>query len=266
MFHSTRLDFISKFPLAASNFRLAANWIQFYTANGQKGLNQAFLTLTGDRQNWAAGVDALKKLFTAGVAGSRVILRNDYGLGTPEAEKFLAFLFPRDCPPIYLFLDYKLAKGNWYELGRWDLARKTGPTNYTSIPIEFYARNSYAVQGMSISGMFSTDLKTGIFRQDGQLKKLAQITFDEDQVVDRQRYPERGRYHFLYLASNRGNGVRSGLVADYQVKDTVLVKLFFERQANPYFDQQNTGQLPLYMFCRVNGEKYSPPGLPAGGA
>jgi asparagine N-glycosylation enzyme membrane subunit Stt3 len=258
MFHSVSLDYVSKFALAANNFRLAANWIQFYAAHGQPGLHTAFQTLTGDKQNWADGVPGLKKLFTIGVSGSRRILGDDYGLAPREAEKFLAFLFPLDSPPVYLFLDYKLFSEGWYNLGRWNLARKTGPANYTLIPLEFYTAGRFAVQGTSPSGMFSADLGNGIFRQGGQLKKLAQITIDDGEVVNRQSYQERGRFHFLYLSSNKDNGAMSGLVADYQVKNTVLVKLFYEKETNPFFVDQDLSQLPLYMFCRVNGEKYSP--------
>jgi hypothetical protein len=259
MFHSSMLDFVSKLPFATNNLRLSANWIQFYTCNGQPGLSKAFQALTGDQQNWADGVKGLKKLFAAGVAGSREMLIKDYGLKPQDAESFLAFLFPVDCPPVYVFMDYKLVSENWYEMGKWNLANKTGPkNNYTLIPIDYFATTSYSVQGDSLLGGFSADLQNGIFSQNGRMKKLSAISIDDGGVVNWLRYPERGRLHFMYLSRNKTNRMMSGLIADLQVKDTVLVKLFFEKQPSPYFEEQSFSEPPAYMLCKVNGEKYLP--------
>lgn len=258
MFHSSSLDFVSKFPFATSSLRLSANWIQFYTCNGQQGLLKAFKTLTGDQQNWAAGMKGLKKLFAAGVDGSREMLVKDFGLKPQDAESFLTFLFPVDCPPLYVFMDYKLVSENWYEIGRWNLADKTGPGNYTLIPVDYYEKSSYSVQGDSSLGGFSTDLQNGIFSQNGQTRKLSAISIDQGGVVDWLRYPEQGRMYFMYLSRNKTDRMRSGLIADLRVKDTVLVKLFFEKQPSPYFEEQSISDPPSYMLCKVNGEKYPP--------
>jgi hypothetical protein len=258
MFHSAMLDFVSKFPFATNNLRLSANWIQFYATNGPQGLAKAFQTLTGDPQNWAEGVNGLKKLLAAGVAGSREMLIKDYGLAPQAAESFLTFLFPVTAPPIYVFMDYKLVSENWYEMGKWNLAAKTGPkNNYTLIPIDYYIANSYSVQGDTILGGFSTDLQNGIFNLNGGMKKLAAISIDQGGVIDWLRYPDRGRMHFMYLSRDKKKVLMTGLIADLQVKDTVLVKLFFEKQPSPYFEEQKLSDPPAYMLCKVNGEKYS---------
>lgn len=258
MFHSSSLDYVSKLPFATSSLRLSANWIQFYTCNGQPGLAKAFKTLTGDQQNWAEGVKGLKKLFAAGVEGSREMLIKDYGLKAQEAESFLAFLFPVECPPLYVFMDYKLVGENWYEIGRRNLAERTGPDNYTKIPVVSFAESRYSVQGNSRLGGFYTDLQNGIFSQNGQTIKLSAVSIDQGGVVDWLRYPEQGRMYFMYLSRNQSKRMMSGLVADLRVKDTVLVKLFFEKQPSPYFEEQKFSDPPAYMLCKVNGEKYSP--------
>lgn len=258
MFHSASLDYVSKLPFATSSLRLSANWIQFYTRNGEPGLAKAFKTLTGDQQNWAEGVKGLKKLFAAGVEGSREMLSKDYGLKPPEAESFLAFLFPVDCPPVYVFMDYKLVSENWYEIGRWNLADRTGPASYTLIPVNYFARTSSAVQGDSGLGGFSADLQSGILSQNGQMIKLSAISIDQGGAVEWLRYPEQGRMHFMYLSRNRTDRMRSGVIGDVRIKDTVLVKLFFEKQPSPYFEEQKFSDPPAFMISKVNGEKYSP--------
>ena len=62
MYHPPFVDFVTKYPFAEDNFRLAANWIQFYTVNGERGLAMAFQLLTGDEDDWGKGFTRLTEL------------------------------------------------------------------------------------------------------------------------------------------------------------------------------------------------------------
>lgn len=235
--------------------------MQFYTVNGMPGLNRAFEFLTGDKNNWAKGMNRLKGLLAVGIDESRRIMLEKDQRGHEETEAFLVFLFPDDCPPLYVFMDYKLLTENWYEIGRWNFAQKTAPRRYTLIPVNFFRHSQNYAQGITANnGVFNVNLTPGtVYLPNRKPFDLAAVTIEKGKNVLRQNYPGRGRWHYLYLTENETSGAMFGIIADYQVKDTVLVKLFFENQLEQDYLKPVSSQLPMYLVCKVQGDKYSSP-------
>jgi asparagine N-glycosylation enzyme membrane subunit Stt3 len=261
VFHSASLDFATKFPFAANNFRLAANWIQFYTVYGQKGVRKAFTLLTGDESDWVKGFNALQEIFAGGVGDSREILTDRYNMASTEVENFLSFLFPDEAPPIYIFIDYMLLTEGWYYVGKWNFAEKSPPRNFTAIPVPFFVINPSNVQGYTALGPFQVNLTEGLTlfsnRSPG---KISEIYITTDQNVYRRKYHATGGLLDVYLTKNTVDNYMFGFLADSRVKESVLVKLFFEKEpANNFFELADS-KLSLYKLYKVNAEKYSSAG------
>ncbi|MBU0484576.1 MAG: dolichyl-diphosphooligosaccharide--protein glycosyltransferase subunit STT3 [Proteobacteria bacterium] len=257
VFHPSSLLYISFFPLATDNFRLSANWIQFYTVNGQNGLAKIFKVLTGATDDWGQGGPRLQELLGAGVEVSKNILKEKYQKTPAEIEELLAFLFPVDCPPVYLFLDYKLVGEKWYFLGKWDLANRSGPPPYTMLPVySFEQSGKDMITGRGKTGNFMVNLNNGEGRFNTTPLSFIDINYELGGKLHERVYPWRKKGHVLYLVQNDEKKVQFGVLADHQTASSVLLKLFFEKKFDQEYILPVKSQLPLYLICKVVGEKY----------
>ncbi|MDH3330087.1 MAG: hypothetical protein OEM01_12710 [Desulfobulbaceae bacterium] len=259
MYHPPFLDYVIKYPFATNNFRLAANWMQFYVVNGEKGLERTFESLTGDKKDWADGVNRLRDLLAAGIEKSRHILLNNYKMPSGETEKFLSFLYPADSPPIYVFMDYKLVAENWYEMGKWDLKKKTGPPGHTIIPVLEFQQGISFLNGVTEKGTFQVNLHTGAcFMTTGESCNLKGVHVKRENESFVRSYSGRGIRNILYLTQEDPNKGPLGLIADQHSSNTVMIKLFFERKFDQDFFKPVIARLPFYLVCEVQGDKYFP--------
>jgi asparagine N-glycosylation enzyme membrane subunit Stt3 len=262
IYHPTWLQYVLKFPLATDDFRLAANWMQFYTVNGSQGLHKMFGVLADDQDNWAAGVPRLAELLKAGVTGARADLRDKYKLNSADSEELLRFLFPVDCPPLYLFMDYKLIRESWYYLGKFDLQNKIGPPPHTKISIFSYLRNKFSISGSSEKGKYTVNLNNGVTQIIGVgYLDLTRLNYDSRGKTYSMNYPtSRNIAHTLYLKQNDRHKVQFGVLVDNQTADTVFLKLFFEKIFPHAFFSPILDESPVYQLYKVQGEKYQAPG------
>ncbi|MDF1578230.1 MAG: STT3 domain-containing protein [Desulfobulbales bacterium] len=261
VYHPTSLQYILYFPLATSDFRLAANWIQFYTANGQQGLRKIFTILTGDANSWDSGIAGLAELLSAGVEKSRFILSNKHNINHARIEEILSFLFPPNCPPVYLFMDYELVEESWYKLGKRDLKRKIEPSSYTKLPIFSYRLKNSSIHGLSSAGDYTVNLNSGRLRLfDGENISLTNLIYSfRGNTYSRKYLPGKYMGHTLYLKQNEKHKVQFGVLVDNQTAKTVFINLFFEKQFAQDFFSPIIDQTPAYLLCKVHGEKYQEP-------
>ena len=259
MFHPPYLIYAIKYPFAANNFRLAANWIQFFTVNGDSGLKKVFAQLAGDSENWPDGMDRLRELLGSGVERSKNILRHKYNMQPPEAKVLLAMLFPPARQPIYVFMDYKMVAENWYRTGKWNLKRNSAPPLNTKIPVLDYTLRQAFLSGTTATGAFQVNLQTGALSMvTGQSSRLKAIHINRKEGRLSRTYPGRGIGNNLYLAEEDADKGPLGLIADHHVSNTVMIKLFFERKFDQDFFKPVIARLPFYLVSEVHGEKYSP--------
>ncbi len=69
--HSGERTYFNALPLAFTDFRLSANFMQFYVARGMHGINE-FHKATGKDKNTA--MELIKKILAAGPADARAII------------------------------------------------------------------------------------------------------------------------------------------------------------------------------------------------
>ncbi len=130
MIHSGWLNVYNAIPLATEDERMAANFIQFVSTHGIKGL-QSFLDATCLPPPEA--IDVCKNLMSAGPKEAMFLLTrmplksvDPWNCKTPH--DWLRVLFPPDPPPIYLFLDQHMLDVGywWFWFGTWDAKRGDG--------------------------------------------------------------------------------------------------------------------------------------------
>ena len=260
IYHPASVQYILKYPLATNDSRLSANWIQFYTTHGQPGLNKIFTVLTGNRNNWDLGVEALSELLRAGVEKSSVLLKDKYKINSNEVENVLSFLFPANCPPVYLFMDYKLVDEYWYSMGKRDLKNKENPSNYTKVTINSYQFNNNSIIGSTRLGGYKVNFNNGRLTLQGRNIALTKLSYSFRGNNYSKQYPKKSTMgHTLYLRQNEKHKVQSGVLVDSQVANTVFMTLFFEKQFSNNYFSPIMDESPVYLLCKVNGEKYQHP-------
>jgi dolichyl-diphosphooligosaccharide--protein glycosyltransferase len=258
IFHPSSLQYALFFPLATSDFRLAANWIQFYVNRGQNGLKEANRLFGGDEGNWEQGVPQLQRLLRVGVEESRSILLDERGLDENETERVLAFLFPKSSRPVYFLLDYVLLSLSWYQLGKWDLSSRSAPEDDTYIVIAGIGQDEMGrIRGGSPYGVLALDLNNGAYElgdRSGILNRLS--VFDGSGLQSVEYSAESG----VVLKIN-GPG-KYGVLADRGIAEAVLTKLYFEIGFEEPFFTPAILRLPPYSLWKVTGEPYAGPRTP----
>ena len=130
--HSGERTYFNALPLAFTDFRLAANFMQFYVARGMHGINE-FHKASGKDKNTA--MELIKKILAAGPADAWAIIDELKLKKSPllaTTDDWLTFFFPPEQRPVYLFLDMLLPRIAywWYWFGTWDFDKKEGVHPY----------------------------------------------------------------------------------------------------------------------------------------
>ncbi len=121
MIHDNERSHCTAVPLAASNDRFAANYMNFYISQGKSG-RRKFLKLAED--NNLDGEKALQKILTAGPEQTTKLYPQ---LPANIAKEMEQILFPDQKRPIYLFLDMRQTNSIWVHLfGSWNMKQKSG--------------------------------------------------------------------------------------------------------------------------------------------
>lgn len=260
MFHPIWIQYVLNYPLTTGNPRLAANWISFYTKNGEKGLDEIFYSLTGDKGNWPAGSKALAELLTVGPEQSQTILSEKYRKGPRECERLLNILFPPNCPPVYLFLNYKMVNTKWYEIGGWDLEKNRAPESYSFLTVDSYQfENNKFISGTTPFGGFRLGLPYGLVQSDwGMQYNLSSLSYDllNSSFTKPYNSPENKRFS-MHLRQNKRIRFQYGLMGNRDIVNTLFIKLFFSR---PNLTGNSFSividETPGYLLLKVKGECY----------
>ncbi len=255
MFHSGELQYVLNFPLAAADFRLAANWMSFYVVNGPQGLRRANKLFGGGSLNWAEGMAALQSLLGDGIAKSRNTLQSKYHLSRDEVEESLQWLFPGTPKPVYLFLDYLLPTQAWFVLGRWDLVSRSAPAGSFFLPLAgVHVVENETIRGMSRLGRVAVDLETGQLRSKREVVALSTLEIYDGKEMRSREYDNSSSISAaIFLPLNKG------VIGGEQINNTLLVRLYYNYTYDSlYFQPKDVGR-PYYAIWQVTGEHYKGP-------
>lgn len=249
-YHDGELAVYNAIPLATDDFRLSANFIQFYATRGEKGVRELRKALGNDK---AKTLNFLKQVLAVGPEEGRAIVEaaslTDQG-GMTTTTEWLTFLFPPNPPPLYLFLESRLIVTDywWYWLGTWDVAKNEGERQFykpfSSIEItNTYARNATGLDVDLVAGYANNvqgqrvPLKEIILRSDGG--KMKKHTFHPD-----------GLNFEIFLP------MAYGVLTTDKIAESVFNKLY-QRHVAPKADYFRPVNLltPAYQLWVVKGDQ-----------
>lgn len=254
LYHPGNVMFFLNVPLASSDLRMSANWMQFYATHGSRGLTRVNTLITGDSANWAEGMPRIKEFFSGGVDETRRLLSLDRRFDPQKIEELLALLFPNTDLPLYLFLDFQSLEGSWYKLGVWDLAKQAAPKQSSLIVVSSIRQQTpSSFTGGSRVGRIQVDTLNGIGKADllGSFFLSKFSIHDGRQAITRHYDgPERD---YVFYAMKPG---QFGILGKKEVGESTFVKLFFENKFDTGYFSPVMMNLPYYLLCKVTGDQY----------
>lgn len=240
---------INSVPFACATQQQAANWMQFYVARGQDGLLKAKNVLGG---TWTAALPRLLELLAMGPDAASGSLRLEFS-SPDERSAMLAFLFPQETPPIYLFLDHRSMHTPWYTVGRWDFVNKQGtmPTINLFISAMVDEHNLKAL-AFRFGYLITANLDTGVAMVGGRRHELSKFITLESPDNTIRTYREKGNV-IGYNPMARG-----GAFTSPQVVNTVIYQLLVgDKNDDTYFEK--VYDEPILVQCwQVHADHYRP--------
>jgi len=250
--HSAKIMYAANYPLTVSSFRLAANWIQFFTTHGMNGLYQMNRQFGNSASDWENGMAKLQELLLAGPEESRIKL---LGMETSKREKLLKYLFPGASRPVFLFQEYLYAKTTTgFNAGAWSFSQHSYPPQHPFLPLKKITPvSSRELNCTSALGQINIDLQSGVV-----LKERQKILLDKMFI-----YYKKTRHTFTYPNhSGYQAGIHlpaaTGAVGTTRQMETIFSKLFYELNTELKYFKPLVLRPPAYCIWRVMGDKYRP--------
>jgi hypothetical protein len=249
--HSGERTYFNALPLTFTSFRLSANFMQFYVNRGKLGFNQ-FHKATGKNKN--AAMELVKKILSAGPTDARQII-DELNLKKTSlcttTDEWVAFFYPPQQRPVYLFLDMLLPRIAywWYWFGTWDLDKKEGIHPYYQI------FPGLQMQDNTISGPkgLTVNVLTGEIQADGQFFQLSHLGIQRSKEYSENKYTAKSKYCFDYIEPGR-----FGVLMDENIAQTVFNQLYILRKFDKnYFKPVEISGM-IYQLWEVKSDVYIP--------
>jgi hypothetical protein len=249
-YHGGQLAVYNALPLATHDYRLAANFMQFYVTRGLSGIDNFYSTFQDGNQK---GFRFIKKVLAAGPEKAKGIIANAPFISEKNkrsVEEWVHFFFPSGSP-LYLFLDARLIQSNywWYWLGTWDVEQKQGDHRLyqylTGVQINEELNKAVSEEGIVV------DLESGMTRLRGRDIPIKKAIFrGNGQDYEVREYHDVGANFELLLP--KGYGV----LADSKIAESVYNKLFVRHilPKEPYFRPVIIGT-PAFQLWVVQGDQ-----------
>lgn len=277
MVHNGERNFYTALPLASSDLRFSANFMQFYVLRGMAGIN-LFIKETGGDFNTA--IAHLKYILSAGPVDGDLYLQTIQFGNTAQADsiiKTIEFYYPSETKPLYLFLDDWMMKiFRWiYWYGTWNPKTQAG---IASLPILKMNDIEYRDQ-TPLNDTISLDWKKGLLSISGTLKSVSVhdilvingseslSKFRKNTSIPKKRIPFEGQFAEIVKANEMLTDSGSYdlvlditeqkmTVIDSKINNTALFKLYKygNMEKNAYFQQVegNSGNSQLW---EVRGDR-----------
>lgn len=251
IWHPASISYVTDFPLTVHDFRLAANWMQFYAAHGMPGLERINRQLGNSAQDWAQAMPRFRALLAAGPQGARDQLLK---LPTEKREELLQFIFPQNSRPVILFLEYLHAYTDWYSNGAWDFEKRSSPPAGMYLPLEAVKQDgNRAFKAASKVGRVRLDKQQGILDVAKKAVPLKRLDIYSDHM---DRYVYRRRSAIVARLNARS---ATGIGGESDQVDSVFSSLFYLQTSDPKYFTPFRLKPPYYGLWWVRGEAYSPP-------
>ena len=249
--HSGERTYFNALPLAFTDFRLSANFMHFYVVRGMSGFNQ-FSQAAGVSKNSA--MELVKKILAAGPADARALIDAAKLRPTPlctTTDDWLAFFFPPEQRPVYLFLDVLLSRVAywWYWFGTWDLDKKEGIHPSYQIYTGLQMKDGIITGGR----MMQINVLTGEIQAEGQVFQLSKLGIQTNKDFDERKYTADSKFCFDFIEP-----ARYGVLMDKDIAETVFNKLYIRRNFDRnYFKPVEMAGM-IYQLWEVKSDVFTP--------
>jgi len=229
-------------PFATDDFRLAANWIQFYANRGEQGLIDFWARSGGPAKKFDTLIEAL----AAGPSKAGQIIATA-GLQEPPAgsRSWESFLFPQSNRRIFLFLEFSLLRSfdGWYRPGTW----RPGHLRNDVAPYLVFQEVNGTDQNISGGGL-EADLQIGIATVSSSQVNLSQAFFRNMIYEGTQKYRESGSELDIFFPG------RLAVLTLPELTNSVFHKLFVRHQPDRKYFQPLVLYSPIYQIWEVTGD------------
>jgi len=231
-------------PFAASNPRLAANYIQFFAVRGEEGMEKIYAAVKDDK---AKGLHFIKDILSVGPSTARTILAKTAFVD--DADAWLEFLYPSNPPPLYVFLNFRMLRSfhNIFKFGTWDVSKFDGDKSYSQLFLNIKSN------GDELSSYYGIEanLSAGKIKDNNGDYLLTSARICTDDSLKTYNYDhDEDMYLDVYLPGNLA------ILQDKKSASTVLSNLFFfgHLEPVPHFEPVNR-QLPSWQLYKVNADQ-----------
>lgn len=248
--HGGPVMYALEVPMASGSPRLAANWMQFYVARGNQGIKHVIRRVG---KGSGIGTAYLQRILGAGPGEARKMLVRSGYAGEENADAELAFFFPAQTRPIYLFLDELWTIAPWFEIGRWNFSPRPEPKQIYRMYVNVRDDEaSGTMSGDSIVGEEKMKLysRIGLMERtlEGETKSvwLKRLSlFHQPRPISRD-YPNASDLRFE-ISGDKG----FGFVMNRETSKTMMTKLYLYRdEPDGYFDLMKD-DVPAYQVWSV---------------
>ena len=247
-FHGPERVVYNGLPMATHDFKFSANFMQFFVKRGETGIHLFYKALDN---NIPKAFFLMKKILAVGPDGALGIIRHA-GLKPVDHwktdEDWLRFFFPETTRPVYLFLDYRLTKINywWYWFGTWDPKLKDGihPAFYRSFA-DIKTMGSHLKSGNELD----VDLRDGIAVLGGNAIALKKIIINDGASLNTKEFHKNGLMYEALLKPD------FAVLQDEDFSRSIFNMLFMRTvAAKRYFSPVELNS-PFYQLWEVKGDK-----------
>ena len=242
-------------PLASSDPRLSANFMQFYVGHGMKGTNILYKAMGEDHnavlkllsQICATGPQKAPKIIEDVLASGQLKKTEKY----QSVDDWLNFFFPSNTPPIYLYLmkDYTQSTF-WFRYGTWDVAKKIGINTiykpYFKVKlVDGFIEAESKLRFDATKGSKFKITVNGITKSY-PLTHLLTHTGAKLEVTD---YKKEDGLRFEWMQSNG-----YGAMLSPEIAESLFNRLYLRHTVNPDYFKRITLKTPRYQIWQVLGE------------
>jgi len=247
-YHGPQRVVYNMIPFASKDYRLAANFINFFVARGVKGIQDFYASVGKD---YPKGFLLMKEILGSGPGKGLQIIRaaslQQVGQWKRD-EDWLRFFFPKNPRPVFLFLDYRLMQTIywWYYFGNWDPGRKEGvrPSMH-----RYFKGVEIKGEHFLSNNILSVDLAKGIATVGGRSYRLKTFFMNEGTQLKTADLGTNG-YTLDFLVKNR-----LAIMEDSEVANCLFCRMFYRNMATKAYFTPIILNSPYYQLWEVKGDK-----------
>lgn len=244
--HSGERTVYTAIPYATDSFRYAANFMHFYVKRGMPGISM-LCTAAGSR---SAGLQLMKNVLSAGPEAGRDIIEQAQ---LKPSEKlattgdWLAFFFPPERRPVYLFVDSLLPKITywWYWFGTWDVTKRDGdhPFYTSSSPVRIKDNRITGANGLNLN------MDTGELLFNDKRTAVAAVAIRDLNNLREKNFYNGSRYRFEMFEQGR-----FGAMMENSIAESVFNKLYIRHTPDRHYFKPVELSTPAYQLWEVTGD------------